>query len=569
MPTLRKAFRKTLPTASGIQVRLLPSFVPHAFTDDDFAEHDEATGEEHSVVLSVELENSAGHNSGFLVEKVQVTVNGEDTQTRLLGSTSFPLALRSHDQYNLLYAVMFMLPPDLLDAATTGHSLNKRGSYPSSSRDTFMHRMVTIIVTGRPFDLERQDVSSRETQDLGMRTKPFDSRWHCPLDLIAMAQQNAARPSRAPSVISLADTGVGPSREVYPVPPSPFPSAMNQKRFSGVFTGSNAGPLTGSSMTPDGSSFSSIFGGQPDFPSAIVAGSKRHTIAGLASLAAKRASLPQMINQRASTPVMVPPALALNSSKFVPTPPSVAAAASAGLSPPPIASVTTHLQTTPKGSPTNSSHVGLGLPSAGQTPVTPAFPAYPDAPLPSTPLSQAPMQGLMAAIGPPLDAPPGRASLSESHMGQRQIQHAPVISQPVLVSVSLLPPENEADERIYPMDTFSLEVFVFNESDVVRRCEISCPARKRWRHETAQRSIDGECRTYSTLYVTENDFRHFRHQSRDTAPRKPYPYWVSSATQPFSIAYLHSSQSMQPASPWDMPICANALPCRPARCPQC
>ncbi|QRV91284.1 AMMECR1 domain-containing protein [Ceratobasidium sp. AG-Ba] len=120
LPTLRKAFRKTLPTASGIQVRLLPSFVPHAFTDNDLVDHDEDAGEEHSVVLSVELENSAGYNSGFLVEKVQVSVNGEDSQTRLLGITEFPLALRSHDQYNLLYAVMFMLPPDLLEHAPSG-----------------------------------------------------------------------------------------------------------------------------------------------------------------------------------------------------------------------------------------------------------------------------------------------------------------------------------------------------------------------------------------------------------------------------------------------------------------
>ncbi|KAF8609484.1 hypothetical protein BDV93DRAFT_145712 [Ceratobasidium sp. AG-I] len=504
LPTLRKAFRKTLPTASGIQVRLLPSFVPHAFTDDDFAEHDEATGEEHSVVLSIELENSAGHNSGFLVEKVQVTVNGEDTQTRLLGSTSFPLALRSHDQYNLLYAVMFMLPPDPLDAGPSGHSLNKRGSYPPGSRDAFMQRMVTIVVTGRPFDLERQDVSSEETQDLGMRTEPFDSRWHCPLDLVAMAQQNAARPSRAPSVASPVDASVGPNREVYPVPPSPFPSVMNQKRFSGGFSNPNAGPLSASSMTPDGSSFSSILGGQPDFPSATVAGSKRHTIAGLASLAAKRASLPQMINQRASTPVMVPPTLALNSSRFVPTPPSVVAAASAGLSPPPVPSAPSHFQGIPKTPPTNSSHGGLGLPHVSQTPMTPAFPAYPDAPPPSSPLSQAPMQGLMAAIGPPLDISPSRGSLSESHLGQRQVQHAPVVSQPVLVSVSLLPPENGSDERIYPMDTFSLEVFVFNESDVVRRCEISCPARKRRRHETAQRSADG---TKAGILPLENHIR--------------------------------------------------------------
>ncbi|KAG8755865.1 hypothetical protein FRC12_010753, partial [Ceratobasidium sp. 428] len=445
LPTLRKAFRKTLPTASGIQVRLLPSFVPHAFTDNDLADHDEDAGEEHSVVLSIELENSAGHNSGFLVEKVQVSVNGEDSQTRLLGSTDFPLALRSHDQYNLLYAVMFMLPPDMLDHAPGVHPLNRRDSYPPIARDSFMHRVVTIVVTGRPFDLNRQNISSRDTQDLAVRTEAFDSRWHCPLDLIAMAQQNAARSTRGPSTVSPL-TSVGPNRDVYPVPPSPFPSVVSQKRNSGTpQSASNqfTGPMSASSTTPDGSSYSSVFGGAPELPSATVAGSKRHTIAGLASLAAKRASLPQAVSQRASTPMMAPPTLSLNSPRFVPTPPSVAVAASANLTPP-TTSGSIHSQSTPKGSPILGGHSlapPLGGP-IGHTPVTPAFPAYPDSPVPSSPLSQAPLQGLMAALAPPLDISPSRFSLSEPPIGKRQMQRAPPVLQPVLVSVSLLPPED-------------------------------------------------------------------------------------------------------------------------------
>ncbi|KAG9127286.1 hypothetical protein FRC07_015044, partial [Ceratobasidium sp. 392] len=371
LPTLRKAFRKTLPTASGIQVRLLPSFVPHAFTDDDLADHDEDAGEEHSVVLSIELENSAGHNSGFLVEKVQVTVNGEDTQTRLLSATNFPLALRSHDQYNLLYAVMFMLPPDLLDHAPGTHPLNRRDSLPPIARDSFMHRVVTIVVTGRPFDLGRQDVSSRDTHDLGVRTEAFDSRWHCPLDLVAMAQQNVARSTRGPSTVS-PSASIGPNRDVYPVPPSPFPSVVSQKRNPGTpQSAANpfAGPLSASSMTPDGSSYSSIFTGAPELPSATVAGSKRHTIAGLASLAAKRASLPQAVSQRASTPMMAPSSLSLNSPRFVPTPPSIAVATSANLTPS-TTSGSIHSQNTPKGSPTLSGH-SLALPLSGSTMHTP------------------------------------------------------------------------------------------------------------------------------------------------------------------------------------------------------
>ncbi|QRW19080.1 AMMECR1 domain-containing protein [Rhizoctonia solani] len=522
LPTLRKAFRKTLPTASGIQVRLLPAFVPHAFTDDDFAEYDETTGEEHSVVLSIELENSGGQDSGFLVEKIQVTVNGEDTQTRLLGSTKFPLPLRSRDQYNLLYAVMFMLPPDLLDAAS-GRTHSRRDSIPVT-RDSFMHRIVTIIVTGRPFDLTRHDMSSQDLQELGMRTKPFDARWHCPLDLFAMSQQSAARSNRPQSMVD--PVSVDPSRDIYPVPPSPFPSVMSQRRNTGTPHSSGhpfTGPFSGSSMTPDGSSFSSVFGGPVELPSATVAGSKRHTIAGLASLAAKRASLPTSISQRASTPVTVPPTGLTRPGappKFMPMPPSVAV--SAGLTPPHGANSFTQsqMQGTPtKGSPTASSHSSLAVPSSGPTPVTPAFPAYPDAPLPSSPLSQAPMQGLMASVAPPLEPPARRDSLSRQDpqsrrdslsdplgLGQRHA-YAPSVLQPVLVSVSLLPPDGSSDERIYPMNTFSLEIFVFNESDVVRRCEISCPARKRWRQETAQRSQDDHPGNPTGILPLENHIR--------------------------------------------------------------
>lgn len=511
LPTLRKAFRKTLPTASGIQVRLLPAFVPHAFTDDDFAEHDETTGEEHSVVLSIELENSSGYDSGFLVESIKVSVNGEDTQTRLLGSTTFPLALRSRDQYNLLYAVMFMLPPDLLEATASGRSHNRRDSFPVT-RDSFMHRMVTITVTGRPFDLSRQDLSSLTTENLGIRTRPFDSRWHCPLDLVAMAQ-NAARPNRPISTMS-PTVAADVNRDIYPVPPSPFPSVVSPRRHPGTPQSSGnplAGPFTGSSMTPDGSSYSSIFGGPAELPSATVAGSKRHTIAGLASLAAKRSSLPISLNQRASTPVIVPPALPPTGApgtpgKFVPTPPSVAA----GLTPPPGTTGFTQSQSTStKGSPTASSH-SLIPPSGYHTPVTPAFPAYPDSSLPSSPLSQAPMQGLMAAIGPALETPSRRGSLSTNegpNIGQRYVQQPPVVMQPVLVSVSLLPPDGSEDERIYPMNTFSLEIFVFNESDVVRRCEVSCPARKRWRHEAAQRSQEEHLGGKAGILPLENHIR--------------------------------------------------------------
>lgn len=76
-------------------------------------------------------------------------------------------------------------------------------------------------------------------------------------------------------------------------------------------------------------------------------------------------------------------------------------------------------------------------------------------------------------------------------------------SEPVIVSVALLNPSQATgtgyykpsrhikNDWIYPLDIFALEIFVFNQSPITRRFEVSLPDRKirrRLREEEKRRS---------------------------------------------------------------------------------
>ena len=51
----------------------------------------------------------------------------------------------------------------------------------------------------------------------------------------------------------------------------------------------------------------------------------------------------------------------------------------------------------------------------------------------------------------------------------------------VVVSVGILPRGDGGDGRIYPLDQFTLDIFVFNQSRWTRRLEVGCPERRRRR----------------------------------------------------------------------------------------
>ncbi|KAG6881981.1 hypothetical protein C0992_013017, partial [Termitomyces sp. T32_za158] len=76
-----------------------------------------------------------------------------------------------------------------------------------------------------------------------------------------------------------------------------------------------------------------------------------------------------------------------------------------------------------------------------------------------------------------------------------QMQMAGRSMESIVVSVGLLPLEETARRRkstgaemlgpgkIYPLDYFTLDIFVYNQSEWTRRFEITCPAQRRRREE--------------------------------------------------------------------------------------
>ncbi|THH31398.1 hypothetical protein EUX98_g2797 [Antrodiella citrinella] len=162
-------------------------------------------------------------------------------------------------------------------------------------------------------------------------------------------------------------------------------------------------------------------------------------------------------------------------------------------------------------------------------PPTPAYPAYPASPM-SVPMSptarrqkywQAPIGGGQGGVsvgpsveirrekamgvgipqtpgprvGPGLEtavgAPGGFAQMQNDVLGGGPQNGE---GEPIVVSVGLLPlPKRkfagrgsvEVEEKIYPLDQFTLDIFVFNRSSWTRRFEVSYPDRRRRRREQA------------------------------------------------------------------------------------
>jgi len=89
----------------------------------------------------------------------------------------------------------------------------------------------------------------------------------------------------------------------------------------------------------------------------------------------------------------------------------------------------------------------------------------------------------------------------------------------MLVSVSLLSPGASGKakmdpagrrgviDRIFPMDVFSLEIFLLNTSPVVRRCEIGFPERKRRRNDSLTSETGKLARGASGVMPLDNRIR--------------------------------------------------------------
>lgn len=416
-----------------------------------------AGNEERTVVLCVEIENSgeSGQGIGFEVEKVDVSISGGEAQATLItwGSEGFtgekavfPLKIAQWAQYNLLYAVTFLRSPQELDAFSFARAT-------SNHTHTDLQRAVSINIHGKPY-VQAQDSTLYPTQT-------FSSKWNCVLDL------STQQPQDLHNLDPTDPSSAHPS--VLPEPPSPFP----------------------------------VFGFQTSKPSPtsglMVDGGKSQLLAGrvLKSSTPRLSSIPMSANPaRTSTPPHGLP------SQYVRSPTTYSA--------PPV--------------PPEHDRQYYGLRSATQTPppfdspMTPAYPAFPPkSTVPPTPMFQAPVvsQTSVGVAGPSLEARRGRGSLMEPptpvpyhHQDAGTFAHeqkmpdrayeTPDGGDTVVISVGLAnviqsggvgSKEREEEEaptelgpgRIYPLDTFTLDIFVFNKSDRTRRFEISCLERKRRR----------------------------------------------------------------------------------------
>ncbi|EGO00461.1 hypothetical protein SERLA73DRAFT_168196 [Serpula lacrymans var. lacrymans S7.3] len=525
-PTLRKSFRKTMHTVSGFRVRMRTVFVPYVLlpetrnhdldsstsTSDDSDSSDsgsvddrederdqrEAGNDEHTVVLCVEIENSgdAGPEVGFSVESIDVNIGGEGATATLIGwgegvfgkeaeKHVFPLPIGSMEQYNLLYAVSFLHPPGDMDTfSLPGHGKDARSGTKWS---TELQRAVTININGKPF--AKGEALSEEddgTATVSYPTRTFSSRWNCVLDLSTRPREEAS------------DSWYG-NHNALPEPPSPFPTHP-------IVTPAQFPPHTARDT---------------HHPQDLVAGSKRHTLPG--SITALRAINPPLSSASTSlrSSTLLNPSIREQSVSPHPgrgsfTPPSVAVKAYAR-SPtsygalPSIGSVGSLA-----GSAVDPNGAGA-VEQFAAPPPTPAYPAYPaTAAVPPTPYSQASMSNQQGALGPSVEIrrergtgmgvssphTPGPTVIGASFADRLQEVNAnvpaEVSSQPIIVSVGLLPREStrrsktpQNSDRIYPYEEFTLDIFVFNRSSWTRRFEVSYPDAALRRRRKTERKGEG------------------------------------------------------------------------------
>ncbi|KAJ7490314.1 TRAPP trafficking subunit Trs65-domain-containing protein [Mycena galericulata] len=552
--TLRKSFRKTLPTVSGFRVRMRTVFVPAVLFPytgdeveneeaDDDRERLEAGTDERTVVLCVELENSgdSGRTVGFEVERVEVNVGGGDdagARAVLVGwgnggvkdSTSvFPMRVGAREQYNLLYAVSFLRSPD--EALAMG--LVKDGG-----AQDMLQRAVTIGIFGKPYLTASSSSSSPPTTPktsalpttLPYPTRTFCSKWNCVLDL-------SSQPHAAPEDdVEDGDFQLNiPS--ALPEPASPFPSNPRVRSDSlvNILRDSPSPALT--PLTDGNTKRHTLPGGQPIVAARALGLKSAGTGLGYRASTSMLNPVNSANKERGASPPLPVRSSSYNSTQY--TPPSVTALAQMPRSPttyapPPRLAVDPNYQS--------------------PVPLTPAYPSYPTwSALPPTPpavMAQSHTQGVGGGgtVGRSVEIrrergmPMGTGAVpqtpgpivSVAGGGGGFFGLGPSVSEPgviheedeygrenkdageptavkngeaIVVSVGLvasgsrkiggdlgkttdLGRDTNGDElrRIYPLDHFTLDIFVFNQSEWTRRFEVTCPDRRRGRGRTGEKT---------------------------------------------------------------------------------
>ena len=519
-PTLRKSYRKTLSTVSGFRVRMRTVFVPYILLPSEMAKSPgcwEAGSEERTVVLCVEIENSgeAGNDVGFLVEKVDVGVGGEGAKATLISwgegcfepedevvqAKTFPLKVGAMAQYNLLYAVSFLHAPEEVQ----GFSLAAEAGVEKGMSAVDLQRAVAITIVGKPYVVPSRvcNEGGDEVLSASCPTRSFSSRWNCILDL-------SPQQSMPPPIDNH-------RHQALPEPPSPFPASGTPRTAVIVSSGATT-PQFGTRRHTLPSPLSSArsarsLGFSSRALSLLNPLKKDREKDYLASLSGSGSGL----SPRAS---YVPPSVTAHgpSTTTYSAPP-----------PPPSASTSTSV-VGEGGGYAQKPHQQGGTTNLNP-PVTPAYPPFSatyagGGGFPHSPMSVAAVD-VGGVVGPsveirrerglgiegsPFPQTPGPTvgagfGLQQRGMGrgygyysetqqQRQQGGDGESEGDIIVSVGLLAigdlsGENQKDGeregevvlgpgKIYPFEYFTLDIFVFNRSERVRRFEVTCPDRN-WR----------------------------------------------------------------------------------------
>ena len=388
-------------------------------------ERREAGNDECTVILCVEIENSGESGMTFVVEGVDVFISGQGAKTTLIkwgdSQNIFPLPIATMEQYNLLYAVTFVQPPDADDVNAIG-----------KKRAGELQRAVSITINGKP----REDRGSF----VGYPTQTFSSKWNCVLDLGVNINKDLP-PSGTHSA----------NRDALPTPASPFPGRDSASTL-----------LATSFQHGDGQKVS------------VVSGSRQHTMD--ATIMASGGVPKAPVNYRSSTAMLNPAFVNERDPQQHMSP-----TGGGGLILPSMVMQQSQSRTSKSGTPPPlappfGDDIGLSSP-----PVTPAYPSFPASPGAPTPVSQNPIQGFQSTVGPTTEIRRGASTRVLAGSAGETFESA--ISgegdgEPVVVSIGVLPLESRQGSNkdlIFPNDKFTLDIFVFNKSSWMRRFEVTYP----------------------------------------------------------------------------------------------
>ena len=403
-------------------------------------ERREAGNDESTVVLCVEIENSGESKMAFIVEGVDVFISGQGAKTTLIEwgdrENIFPLPIESMEQYNLLYAVTFVQPPDADDVNAIGKKKARE-----------LQRAVSITINGKPREVRGPLVVHP--------TQTFSSKWNCVLDLGANLNKE------------LPPDGVhAANRDALPTPASPFPGR------------DSASTVLATSIQP-----------RDDQKLSAVSGSRQHTIDATVMASGRIPKSP--INYRSPTALLNP--AFINERDQQQQQQFMSPVSGGGLSLPSVvmqqsqsrprtpATYTPKSGTPPPLAPPFGDDIGLSSPP----PVTPAYPSFPTSPGAPTPVSQNPIPGFQSSIGPSMEI--RRGVNTRVLMGSAGENFGSAVSgdegdgEPIVVSIGVLPLEKQQSRQdstkdlIFPNDKFTLDIFVFNKSSWMRRFEVTYP----------------------------------------------------------------------------------------------